>query len=164
MSWACVYSWEPVGDSGFGHHWHFTTMVLLVPFGPEIEMCNTGCLHIQIWLQGYFISAGCSASSWWLWMTRHCCPRKAVICIKHSKQLLNHRVDRMKCRRYQRANTMSMYIELVQFLIHMIYIFCKSNSIYEHIIMNTVMILIIMTIVKIDDNYDNDNNNTYITT
>ena len=51
VSWACVYSWEPMGDSGFGLHWGLTTMILLVPFGPEIEMCNTDCLHIQTWLR-----------------------------------------------------------------------------------------------------------------
>ena len=51
VSWACVYSWEPMEDSGFGLHWCLTTVVLLVPFGSKIEMCNTGCLHIQTWLQ-----------------------------------------------------------------------------------------------------------------
>ena len=71
VSWTCVYSREPMEDSGFGLHWCLTTMVLLVPFGSEIEMCNIGCLHIQTWLQCSLICAGCSASSWWLWVTRH---------------------------------------------------------------------------------------------
>ena len=30
VSWACVYSWEPMGDSWFGLNWRLTTMVLLL--------------------------------------------------------------------------------------------------------------------------------------
>ena len=68
VSWTCVYSWEPVRDSGFGLHWRLSTMALLVPIGPEIEMCNTGCLQIQTWLRvHWFVMAALRhhGGCWW---------------------------------------------------------------------------------------------------